>query len=149
MLAPSLSNIAFALSQNSVTASVVVPTNCITQLSNTLINFGVINPLGNAPTANAVLDTNEGNVAAFILLDGTNWVSGGNSFPVTNTIWDFSTHAGGVSGNALQLLGAVTNTANIIGSGVNNILYFGALVNNGITQPAGTYTQTITIENEC
>ncbi|MDE1810700.1 MAG: hypothetical protein KGH66_01515 [Candidatus Micrarchaeota archaeon] len=140
------------MSTNSVTASVTVPNNCITALSNTAIAFGTIIPPGNAPTTNLVTDTNDGNIEANILLDGTNWVYLGNSFFAGNTFWDFSSHSAGVSYtyNTLGLAtGNLINTFNQIANSASVNLYFGVSVNNGITQSAGAYTQTITIENGC
>jgi len=150
LLAPSLSALAFANSSNTVTASVTVPSNCIVSLSTAIIAFGAINPLGNAPTTNAVTDTNDGNTAANILLAGTNWVYSSNSFFAANTIWDFSSHAGGVKGNTLGLApGNIVDTFNVIATSQAIALYFGAQENNGLTQSPGTYSQTITIENKC
>jgi hypothetical protein len=143
----------FASSSNTVGGNVVVPNNCIIAISNTAINFGSVTPLGNAPVTNVVADTNDGNIKANILLDGTNWVYLSNSFGAWNTIWDFSSHASGVSVTTANELGLATgnlvDTANQIAIGQQIPIYFGVMANNGASQSAGTYTQTITIENGC
>jgi len=148
LIVPELGGIAFANYSNTVTATLNVPAICTVALSTTLVNFGSVPITGNAPTANAVGDTNDGNIASNILLDGTNWISGGSNFFVSNTIWDFTTHAGGVKGNTLGLAtGNLVDTQNVIGIGQLVNLFFGTQVPS--QQAAGTYTQTITIENEC
>jgi len=148
LLASGISGISFASASNTITATLTVAAVCTVVLSNTAINFGSVPVTGNAPTTNAVADTNGGGVPANILLDGTNWVSGGNSFFASNTIWDFTTHAGGVSGNTLALApGNIVDTENVIGAGQLVNTYFGAQI--PAQQAVGTYTQTITVENKC
>jgi len=124
------------------------PAVCTVILSNTAIDFGSVPITGNAPTSNDVADTNGGSVPANILLDGTNWVSGGNNFFAGNIVWDFSPHSGGVSGNALGLApGNLVDTLNVIAVSQLIDLFFGTQV--PAQQASGTYTQTITIENLC
>ena len=121
---------------------------CTVILSNTAANFGTVPISGNAPTANAVADTNGGTSPANILLDGTNWVSGGNNFFSSNTVWDFSSHSGGINGNTLGLAtGNLVDTFNVIAPSQLINLFFGSQVPP--QQATGTYTQTITIENKC
>jgi len=122
--------------------------SCTVILSNTAVNFGSVAPASNAPTSNIVADTNGGTAASNILLDGTNWVSGGDNFFASNTVWDFTTHAGGVSGNTLGLAtGNLVDTLNVIAPSQLIDMFFGTQVPG--LQASGTYTQTITIENLC
>ena len=141
--------ISFAMTSSAtVTATMVVASICTVSLSNTAVNFGTVEISGNAPTANDIADTNEGNIAANILLDGTNWVYSSNSFFSANTIWDFSSHSGGVSGNTLGLApGNIVDTSYVLDISQKADLFFGTQVPN--QQAVGTYSQTITIENKC
>ncbi|MDE1810699.1 MAG: hypothetical protein KGH66_01510 [Candidatus Micrarchaeota archaeon] len=145
-----LPDLAFAFNNpsfNTVTATLTIPSVCTVTVSNTAINFGSVSPTSNAPTANAVTDTNAGGVPANILLDGTNWVYLSNSFFVSNTEWDFSSNPG-LSGNTLGIApGNLVDTYNVIGSTQKVTLFFGIFVPP--QQAVGTYTQTVTVENKC
>jgi hypothetical protein len=143
------------------TANVVVTANvqqvCYITLSTNSINFGQIPAAGNTGyTANGIVDYDQGgNVAANILVEGTNWneVSPvtGNSFGVSNTVWGTSNtvaySAGTPLGNTLAdtniQIPAPTQTTPT----TSNNIYFGLGIPGGT--PAGVYQQTITIENSC
>ncbi|MDE1810701.1 MAG: hypothetical protein KGH66_01520 [Candidatus Micrarchaeota archaeon] len=150
---PSISFASFSFPySNTVAASLTVPNVCVDVLSNTVIAFGSVAPTANAPITNAVVDTNDGNIAANILLDGTNWIASATvNYFVTNTVWDFSAHASGISytsANSLGLApGNLVNTFNVIGVSAQVPLYFGTTV-PALAAPA-TYSQTVTIENLC
>jgi hypothetical protein len=148
ILSLQLSTVSFASSSNTVSATLQLESTCTVALSNTLISFGTVAPASNAPVTNVVADTNDGNIPANILLDGTNWVYQSNSFFVSNTLWDFSPHSGGLTGNTLGLApGNLVDTTNIISIGEQTDLFFGVFIPS--QQAVGTYTQSITIENKC
>ncbi len=121
---------------------------CGISLSNSVINFGSINPSSSVNTANLVVDTNQGGTSsANILVDGTNMVSGSNNFYISNTLWN-PTSLSSYAGNALKLEpGGLTDTKiAITGGGAQNI-FFGIGV--PAAQPSGSYTQNIVLENQC
>lgn len=135
-----------------VIAQLTVPGACFITISNTLINFGTINPGSSVPTANLIVDTNTGgNSNANILVAGGNWISGANQFYVANTLWA-ATSQSGYTGTPLQhniLQGFVDTQIEIVyppTSNSNNI-FFGVAVPPA--QASGTYTQNIIIENTC
>ncbi len=142
-------------SGNSLTVTNVIFTvnvlgACFISLSNGLINFGSINPGANTPyTSNVVTDNAYGsNINSNILIEGTNSVSGGNNFYVSNTVWA-SANVAYTSGTALQLFpGNLYNTGiSMPTSNVANNIYFGIAVPPG--EPSGTYTSNIVLENLC
>jgi len=148
IIAQYMEAVAFASSSATVAATLTISLTCMVTLSNTAINFGAVSISGNAPTANTVRDANNGNMPANILLSGTNWVYSSNSFFAANTIWDFSSHASGVSGNTLGLSpGNIVDTYNVIGESQDALVYFGVQIPG--QQAVGIYTQTVTIENKC
>ncbi|MEM0202254.1 MAG: hypothetical protein QXR73_03695, partial [Candidatus Micrarchaeaceae archaeon] len=135
---------------NAITAKVEVQGTCYISLSTNAINFGSIVPTANVPTNKIVTDSDSlGNVAASLLVGGTNWTLTSNAlvtFGVSNTIWS----------NTIQTTYAGTAlTGNLVTTGISippdsstgNSIYFGLQIPGGT--PAGTYVQTITIENGC
>ena len=139
---------------NTVTASANVQGYCYISLSNTIINFGSIAPNANVPTNMLITDyDNGGNVAANILVAGTNWIYSSNTaiyFGVSNTLWSPANQAtyNGIaltlSPNDTKIVVPQPTPTNTITS--NNI-YFGLAIPAGTG--AGIYTQTITIEDSC
>jgi len=149
LLAPYMETLAYANYSNTISATLTVSGTCTVILSNTVVNFGSVQISGNAPTSSAVNDKNNGNNAANILLDGTNWLgTNTNTFFVSNTIWDFSSNTFTVSGNTLGLAtGNLVDTGVVINPALGQDLFFGTQV--PAQQNADTYSQTITIENLC
>ncbi len=133
------------------TLAITVQATCYIGVSNSAISFGALNPGSSVNTANAEFVTNPGgNSNANILVEGSNWVSGGNNFFVANTLWS-ATSLGSYGGLPLNLAPANFVNTNIEipyppTSNGNNI-YFGVAVPAG--QASGTYTQNIIIENLC
>ena len=105
------------------------------------------------PTSQVVTDTDTGgNIAANILVDGGNWISGLNNFYVANTLWDGTSDATYI-GNALQLDPNIQDTNIQIAQPTPSApsksasIYFGLAVPAG--QASGAYTQNIVFENKC
>jgi hypothetical protein len=145
--------LATATATNTVTASANVQGTCYISLSSNQINFGSISPNANVPTNMIITDSdNGGNVAANILVDGTNWIYSSYSFGVSNTLWSASTQST-YTGTPLTLTPTLTNTNIVIPAPTqttpttSNNIYFGLAIPAGT--PPGIYTQTITIENSC
>ncbi|MGC8688036.1 MAG: hypothetical protein ACP5RQ_01395 [Candidatus Micrarchaeia archaeon] len=142
-----------ATATNTVTASANVVGTCYISLSSNTINFGNILPNANVPTNMLITDyDNGGNVAANILISGTNWTYSSYSFGVSNTLWSASMQST-YTGTALTLTPTLTSTGIVIptptqtSTTTSNNIYFGLAIPAGT--PAGVYTQTITIENSC
>jgi hypothetical protein len=140
------------VSANAV-ASVTVGSTCFISLSPNTINFGNIYASANVPTNMLITDSdNGGNVEANVLVEGTSWNGSSVSFGVSNTLYSPSTQSAYV-GNALTstltlttpLITVPAPTQSVPTS--SNSIYFGLGVPPGT--PAGSYTQTITIENSC
>ena len=131
---------------SSVTASVNVPLYCGISVSPTSISFGSVSPGSSVPTNVLVTDTNAaGNTQANVLIDGTVWSSSPNSFGVSNTLWDTTSQA---TYNGIALTSSLASTGETLAASAgSNTLYFGLAVPS--SQAAGTYSQTITIENSC
>ncbi|MGC8622419.1 MAG: hypothetical protein ACP5SJ_00880 [Candidatus Micrarchaeia archaeon] len=137
-----------------VTAKVDVLPTCYISLSTNAISFGSLVPTSNTPTNNVVTDSDpNGNVQASILVSGSTWNSIATpsiGFGTSNTLWSASSQTS-YTGNALT--STVTSTGitiaapNTIDTTTNSPIYFGLAVPAGT--PAGTYQQTITIENSC
>ena len=140
--------------QTEVSMTVNVQSDCFISLSNTLIGFGAIDPGSNVGTTNVVTVSDPGgNVAANILVDGGNWISGANNFYVYNTVWNPSSSATYV-GNGLNLYPVGITDTNIqiaaptLSSPTESApIYFGLAVPGG--QAAGAYAQNIVLENKC
>ena len=143
---------ATAITTNTV-ATANVQSACFISLNTASIDFGSLDPNANVPTANQIIDTNQGgNVASNILVEGGNWISGSNNFLPENTLWDVSSDAT-YTGNALSAIPTVTDTHIQIVAGTiaspnpAASIYFGVGVPAG--QVAGAYTQNIVLENLC
>ncbi|MGC8652081.1 MAG: hypothetical protein ACP5UH_02415 [Candidatus Micrarchaeia archaeon] len=139
---------------NTVTAKVTVSGACYVSLSPSLINFGPVYASANVPTNVLVTDSDpEGDVAASLLVAGTNWALTSNSqvtFGVSNTLWNpssLTTYSGNALTNTLSPTGITIAAPTQSSATTNSPIYFGLAVPGGT--PAGTYQQTITIENSC
>ncbi|MEM0149762.1 MAG: hypothetical protein QXW10_02610 [Candidatus Micrarchaeaceae archaeon] len=136
---------------NTITAKVAVQSTCYIALSTNAISFGSIVANANVPTNVIVTDTdNGGNVQANLLVAGTSWTGPTTSFGVSNTLWSNAIQTS-YTGNALTSTLATTPITipapNTIDSSTSNSIYFGLGIPGGT--PAGSYSQTITIENSC
>ncbi len=120
------------------------PPVCTISLSTNAISFGSLNPGTMYPDNVPIIDTNSGDAVANVLLSGTNWTSLSSNFGVTNTSWSVA---------PLDIFGSNLLSGSLKGTGIDvepsssNSIYFGLNVPGAI--PAGTYTQTIVIENSC
>ncbi len=123
----------------------VTTTVCTISLSANQINFGLLNPFASTSTVNSITDTNSGNVNAYLLAYGSNWISGSNSFYVSNTVW--SPLSGTSYSSSNKLSASATNTLLVIPASGSNTIYFGLGIPGD--QAVGTYQQTITLENSC
>ena len=140
---------------NAITAEVDVLGTCYISLSPNAISFGPIVASANVPTNVLVTDSdNGGNVAASLLVEGANWYLNGNTaltnFGVSNTLWDansLSTYTGTALSNALVTTSITIPAPTPTNTITSNSIYFGLGVPGGT--PAGSYEQTITIENSC
>ncbi|MDE1828007.1 MAG: hypothetical protein KGH65_02505 [Candidatus Micrarchaeota archaeon] len=124
--------------------------SCTLQVSNTAIAFPSTAAGNNAPLANTVSATNNGNVEGYIWISGTSWATSANSainFFVTNTIFSNAPNqnAAGYLANALTL--SASNTAVLIPAITSNTLYFGVNIPAG--QASNTYTQNIIFQTVC
>lgn len=108
-------------------------------------------PTSSYDTNVIVTDTdNGGNVASNILLEGTAWTSGSNSFVVGQTNYNGLSQSSysGVSLTASLVDTAIQIPAPTVSTpSTSNAIYFGLQVPGGTA--SGTYTQTITFENSC
>ncbi|MGC8538064.1 MAG: hypothetical protein ACP5MZ_03750 [Candidatus Micrarchaeia archaeon] len=140
---------------NSVQLVANVAGYCYISLAPNSISFGSVVASSNVPTNVLVTDSdNGGNVAANVLVEGANWYLNGNiistSFGVSNTLWDASsqtTYIGTALSNTLISTPITIPAPTISNSVTSNQIYFGLAVPGGT--PAGSYEQTITIENSC
>jgi len=127
---------------------------CYISLNTLTINFGTVVASANVPTQFGVTDSdNGGNVAANMLVYGSDWVGPTTTFGGSNTLWN-PTPLAIYGGNALT-----TNSLSPQNTGIvipaptqstqltSNYIYFGLGVPGGA--PSGTYTQNIIIENSC
>ena len=131
-------------------AKVAVQGTCYISLAPNAISFGSIVASANVPSNMLVTDTdNGGNVQATMLVEGTPW-TGPTTFGVSNTLWDAASQAiytGNALSNSLTTTGITIPAPNSIVTSTSNTIYFGLGIPGGT--PAGSYTQTITIENSC
>jgi len=142
---------------NSVPINAILSANvqgvCYISLSTNTINFGTVVASANVPTQFGVTDSdNGGNVAANMLVYGSDWV-GPTTFGGSNTSWN-PTSLAIYGGNALttnslspQNTGIVIPAPTQNSPSTSNNIYFGLRVPGGA--PSGTYTQNIIIENSC
>lgn len=140
---------------NTISVSLTVQGVCVPTLSSTLITFPPTKAGYFAPTANAVTIGDSGTVGSNIVLysisdSGTgNWVSGSNSFGVSNTLWNPTSDTGSnLPANALTNSIATDTQLYVSPSPVvSNTIYFG--VNVPAYQATGTYSQGITVSLSC
>ncbi len=118
---------------------------CQISLSTNSLGFGNIIASKSYNTNQIVTDNNIGNAPTYLWVYGTNWISGGNNFGVSNTVWDATSDSSFV-GNVLSLISSNTGILIPASSGSNSI-YFGLRIPAG--QVAATYTQNIVITNVC
>ncbi|MGC8680012.1 MAG: hypothetical protein ACP5T6_01785 [Candidatus Micrarchaeia archaeon] len=140
----------YSSSSNTVTASVNVGNVIYLSVSPNSINFGNLGSSSSYYTNVLVTDTdNGGNIAANILVEGTNWAWGSNIILVGNTLWSSSSQSS-YSGTALANTFTITNIIvpqpTLSNPSTNNIIYFGVYIPGGT--PPGNYMQTITFEDE-
>ncbi len=146
-----------ASSVNVINAMITVTGSCFISLNTNVINFGQI-PAGSntARTLNDITVNDPfGNIAANVLISGTNWISTSSSanFFVSNTIWN-PTNDFLANGNALLLFPSQpTDTKieipapNVINPNTDNLIYFGLYIPT--LTALGVYTQNIVLENSC
>jgi len=124
---------------------------CYIALSSNSISFGSVYASANVPTNVLVTDyDNGGNVASSLLVSGTNWAYGPNSFGVSNTLWSPTselTYTGTALSNTLAATGITVPAPTQSSPSSSANIYFGLAVPPAT--PGGSYTQTITIENSC
>jgi PGF-pre-PGF domain-containing protein len=123
----------------------IISNTCTISLSTNSINFGNLNPGVSIATNNGITDTNTGNVNAYMLVYGGNWIAGSTHFGVSNTTWSMTSNTQFSSANMLSATAA--NTAILVPATSSNSIYFGLDIPGGT--PTGAYTETITIENSC
>jgi len=133
-------------SQSSVTAQVTVTAACIVRLNASTINFGSLVPGENSTSDQIVAVYNDGNTAADVQVNGTQWSDGG-----ANTMSVGQTHYSASGGVAYPSMTALTGTpATIISSlagGANANTYW--KVGIPAAQAAASYNQTITFSMSC
>ena len=117
---------------------------CQISLSTDALSFGTLNPGLSTPANSAVVDTNGGSASAYMYVYGGNWISGSNNFGVSNTVWSTTSQT---SYTGTPLSAAASNTAMLVPPSGSNTIYFGTAV--PASQPSGSYTQNIIIENSC
>jgi hypothetical protein len=128
---------------NSTTITFTPPV-CTIALSSNAISFGTLNPGTVNPDNVQIADTNSGDAVANVLVSGTDWASSAASFGVSNTSWSqtpLTSFGTELVSNALKSTGIAIEPSS------SNSIYFGLNMPGAIA--AGTYTQTITIENSC
>ncbi len=118
---------------------------CSFTTSNSVINFGLINPGNVIATQNAILITNTGNTPSNVLLSGNSWAFGTNTFGVTNTVWSWSINVPYITANALT--STEYDTEVTLGASNSKDIYFGIGIPAG--EAPGTYSQTINIISSC
>ena len=151
-LALALGSVAFATTTSNVTANVAVESVCYISLSTNAISFGSLYPTAQHADNVIVTDSDPyGNVAANVLVSGGNWISGLNNFGVSNTTWSATSSNTFLITNPLSIVPSLTGITiavpTLASNTPSNSIYFGLNVPGAI--PAGTYTQTIVIENSC
>ncbi|MCL5404306.1 MAG: hypothetical protein M1125_00480 [Candidatus Marsarchaeota archaeon] len=139
---------------NAITAKVNVQGTCYISLSPNTISFGSIPASANVPTNVLVTDSDTGgNVASKLLVEGNNWAQTTNdlvTFGVSNTLWNptsLTVYSGNALSNTLFDTGIIIPAPSAAQTTTSNSIYFGLGIPGGT--PAGTYEQTITIENSC
>ncbi len=139
----------FPVTVDSGLANVIVQSpsnNCQISLSPGAISFGSLNPTASTATQDTITDKNNGNIAANILIYGTNWIgTGSNAFGVSNTVWSGTLNLPFASANALTSSAILTLLT--VGSSSSANIFIGAEVPGGAA--GGIYTQNIIIENSC
>ena len=123
----------------------VAAPSCTINIVPASINFGAIDPGVSINTVNSIVDTNGGTSPAYMYVYGTNTISGGNQFGVSNTSWSSLSNVAYSSANKLSSI--ATNTLLSVPASGSNTIYFGINLPGGV--PAGAYSQTITVENTC
>jgi len=144
----SLTPTLFAVTSNTITASVSVIATCyLTENVQTIVFGGTsgVSPAVQSPFNSVLYSDTAGNTNAMIYVYGTNWVYSSNmakfGFGVANTVYGPSA----VSQNALALT-AISTNLNLPWGGSNTV-YFAVNIPSG--QPVNTYTQNIIAQVTC
>lgn len=138
--------VAYATSYNGVvTGSLTVGATCAISLSSSTLDFGTLAPQGNTITNAIITDTNSGTATANLLVSGTDWTSGSNTIGVSNTLWDGTVQTS-YTGTALTSTATDTGLTVAPNSGTQAIYFGVGIPSNAL---AGSYTETITLENSC
>lgn len=140
----------YANSQASVTAAVSVSSSCTLQASNTAVAFPATAAGNNAPLANTVSATNNGNIEGYIWISGTSWATSANAainFFVTNTIFSNAPNQNGAGYLSNSITLSAANTAILIPAIASNTLYFGVNIPAG--QASNSYSQNIVLQTVC
>jgi hypothetical protein len=140
----------YSTSTGTVTASVSVGNVIYLSVSPNTINFGNLDTLTSYNTNMLVTDTdNGGNIAANLLVEGSNWVYYSNTINVGNTLWNptsLSSYSGTALTNTFTTTNIIIPQPTLTSSITSNNIYFGVNVPGGT--PPGNYIQTLTFENE-
>ncbi len=128
------------------TIDVQFVTGCAIFLAPNTLDFGNIEPGANVPADFAVTDNNLGPVVANILVSGTNWIDGSNSYFTANTVFNAISQSSYV-GIPLPLFQTTIDTMDQITGFFSLGVYFGTAVPP--SEERGSYTQNIIIENSC
>ncbi len=163
---PGAPQVGLAFAANTATGYISVPNSCNFAISNTIVNFGTINPGANtvgtgASGVNSVTVTNIGANPSNVEIEGTSWAYASYSFGVSNTIWNgygandlFSpgTAPSATANVEVRSTGSVVDTLLETQNSISqtNTIYLGASVPS--LQPgsgASTYQQTISFISSC
>ncbi len=139
-------NLVYALTTNTIGANVVVPSTCFMAASNSLINFGSQSP-GTTSAANVITFSDSiGNAPTNVDIQGIlpsgNWIGGGYSFYLANTLY------GKTSGTApTPLTTSLVDTLVLVPPGASNSLWIAVSI--PAMQAAATYNSVITATSSC
>ena len=138
---------------NSISAYAQVIPVCYANVIPLGIQFGSMIPGTSYDTNVLVTDYDIGgtapaqvNIAGSTVGNTGNWVSGGNNFMVTNTLYSPTNLGATIGGNQLTFVYNVVDPINAP-YGTSNTIYFGVNVPAGT--PAGSYNQVINIQTSC
>jgi spore coat protein U-like protein len=128
------------------TNTVTVLATCSLTSGTNPIAFGNINPGDtSAQDTHYTTITNTGNAATQVLVNGSAWTSGGNSFPANYTHWYNATGQSYYNKKWLNITQQVAN--NSLGAGQSFTVFMDLMIPSG--QAAGSYTQTVWFTSSC